>query len=226
MRFSGHLLLFTLLISGCQSAQKSYDTTSRYSRPGSQKDWGLAFAVNIEADGDSDNTVSVRSLWDEDSLYFRFDVKDADLWSTQTERDDQLLYLDDMCEILLDPRRDGGELWLDDDIIYHVNLLGTVKDDRGEVDGGQDIEWNGNAGFTVALDGTLNDSDDIDTGYTIEIAIPWTEIGKTPSKGLRINVNYGCGDRDSEERIRCLSFLRRHFPTRTPSSFATLELTL
>lgn len=226
MRFSEHLLLFTLLISGCLPVQKTHDTISRYSRPGSQKDWGLASAVYIEADGGSDNTVAVRSLWDKDSLYFRFDVKDADLWSTQTERDDKLLYLDDMCEVLLDPRRDCSDLWLDDDIIYHVNLLGTVKDDRGEVDGGQDIGWNGNARCTVALDGTLNDSDDIDTGYAIEIAIPWTEIGRTPSKGLEINVNYGCGDRDSEERTRCLSFLRRHFPTRTPSSFATLELTL
>lgn len=220
------LIPLILLISGCSCPQASGPVISRFARHSSQNKWELASAVYIDSKGLSDNTVMVRSLWDEDSLYFRFDVRDADLWATQTEHDDVELYLDDMCEVLIDPRRDSTDLWLEDDIIYHVNLLGTIKDDRGQVSGGQDITWNGKANCRVEMNGTMNDSSDIDEGYDIEISVPWEEIGMHPYDRMKINVNFGCGDRDAEIRKRCLFFLRNCVPTRTPSSFTTLELVL
>lgn len=221
-----NFVLLLLVISGCKHSGPPQTIYSRNARLSSQKDWGLASSVYIGSSNISDNSVEVRSLWDEDSLYFRFDVQDKDLWATQTERDDKELYLDDMCEVLLDPRRDSTDLWLEDDIIYHVNLLGTVKDDRGEPGGGQNVGWNGEARCCVSLSGTLNDSTDIDEGYSIEIAIPWAEIGIRPVDGLKINVNFGCGDRDSKNKEKCLIFMNDYFPTRTPSSFSTLQLTL
>lgn len=185
--------------------------------------WPSADEVIFSDTNISDNTVRVRSLWNRDSLYFLFEVDDRNLWATQTEHDDKLLYLDDMCEVLLDPRMDRGELWLEDDIIYHVNLLGTVKDDRGEPGGGKDVGWNGKAATSVTLAGVLN-ADSLAIGYSVRFAIPWSEIGRRPRKGLRLGINLGCGDRDSLQTSKRLFFYRYYYPTRTPSSFACLAL--
>src|SRR5690606_29780689 len=51
----------------------------------------------------SDNVVFISSQWNLDSLYLFFTVKDKDMRAYQTEQDHQLLYLDDMVEVLIDP---------------------------------------------------------------------------------------------------------------------------
>lgn len=220
-----YLILLVLFIACCSVTEDNI-VSHRMNGLSLQDSWGQASSVDISDNRISDNIVHLSSLWDEDSLYFRFDVEDSNLWATQTNHDDTLLYLDDMCEILLDPRNDKGKEWLEDDIIYHVNLLGTIKDDRGEKDGGQDVAWNGRARTTVFLRGTLNNNSDIDDGYVVEIAVPWSEIAVVPSCYLKIGFNFGNSDRDGEERTKKMIFFRVFNPTRTPSSFATLRLEL
>lgn len=224
MRLKYFILL--IMCTACHSGRDCDIVAHKKGGLSLQDSWGLAASVKISDMKISDNTVSFSSLWDEDSLYFRFDVKDCNLWATQTNRDDTLLFLDDMCEVLLDPRNDRGEQWLEDDIIYHVNLLGTIKDDRGKIGGGQNVEWNGRARSSVFLRGTLNDNVDIDDGYVVEIAIPWSEIGVVPSNNLKIGLNFGSSDRDDEDRIKRMVFFRDHNPTRTPLSFAVLCIRL
>jgi len=87
------------------------------------------------ADVADPNAVKIYVLWDESYLYVAYDVSDKFLAGFQSERDHKELYKDDMIEVLLDPRRDRTDLWLEDDIVYHVNLLGQVKDDRGTPEG-------------------------------------------------------------------------------------------
>jgi hypothetical protein len=144
----------------------------------------------------SDNVVEIKSLWDYENLYLAYIVKDKDLQARQTIVDHQELYLDDMIECLFDPFNEKDSCWNENNIIYHINLLGQKKDDRGTLTCVSDCSWNGNALYAVKLDGTINNSEDDDKGYVVEISITWNELGIIPHAGLKMGVNFACGDRN------------------------------
>ena len=184
--------------------------------------WSSVKAISFEKLSESDNKVRVQSLWDNDSLYFTFEVEDKQLIAYRNEKDHPLLYLDDMIEILIDANNDKNECWTTDDIVYHINLLGQKKDDRGTKDCLTDPEWDGEANYKVWLSGTLNDSTDIDNGYRIEIAIPWSELSLRPEPGTAVGINFANGDNDGNGRQ--LFDWSGAWPLRTPSGFGTLLL--
>lgn len=170
----------------------------------------------------SDNRISCTSAWDTEYLYLAFQVDDTQLNAVQIKRDHTELYLDDMVEFLLDPLCDASDLWLPDDMVYHINLLGTVKDDRGTVAGKKNIAWNGTAKYALKLQGTLNNDTDLDGGYILEVAIPWEELGVTPISGLELGYNFANGDNDGKGRQ--LFDWRSAWPMRNPRQFGTIEL--
>jgi hypothetical protein len=135
----------------------------------------------------------MKMLWDDDSLYILADMEEAHLWATLTNYDD-IIFQDHDFEIFIDPDDDAQNY-----IEIEINTLGTVMDlhmgkpySRG---GPMDMTWN-TAGMrtAVGLNGTLNKNDDIDQGWTVEFAIPFSGISKgetkykpTPEKPWRIN---------------------------------------
>lgn len=145
------------------------------------------------------NRVKIFTLWDQNYLYVGYEVEDRYLVGFQTERDHKALYKDDMIEVLLDPRRDATDQWLEDDIVYHVNVLGQVKDDRGTPEGKSDATWQSQGQWAVGIQGTLNDSTDQDTGFSVELAIPWKEIGVTPRPGVTVGINFATGDAEGPD---------------------------
>lgn len=149
-------------------------------------------------------------------------MKDSDLRAEQTEKDHTELFLDDMVEVLIDADYDRTEHWQEDDIIYHINILGAKKDDRGTTDYKSDATWDGDARYTIEVEGTINDSSDVDSGYSVEIAIPWSELGQNPYHGLKMGVNFANGDNDGKGRQ--LYSWQYAWPMRTPSCFGTLTL--
>ena len=222
------LVLIAAVLTSCAGTAGAGDENSINSvrvRSCVPEEWDSAAAVTVCDTAISSSVLHVRSLWDADSLYFRFDVRDTSLWALQTERDSKQLFLDDMCEVLLDPESDRTEKWEDDDRIYHVNILGQVKDDKGTDSGESDAAWNGFEHFEVVLNGTLNDASDVDEGYTIILSVPWTELGVAPRRGLSIGVNFGLGDKTGPVSERRLVLWQFCVPTRTPSCFGTLVLT-
>lgn len=142
----------------------------------------------------SDNRVMVKTLWDMKNLYIAYRVWDHDLRAKVTSRDGPGLSRDDIVEFLIDPHNKKDSCWGPEDIIYHINLLGETKDDRGTEDCRSDATWNGNARFTVLLSGSINDSTDVDTGYTVEVAVPWGELGIVPSENATLGIDFGNGD--------------------------------
>jgi hypothetical protein len=165
-----------------------------------ERDWRLADPIHFHNANESDNEVTVKTLWDMDSIYFLFDVVDFYLRAFQTEKDHAKLYLDDMVEILLDTKNDKTECWAADDIVYHINLLGQKKDDRGSDSCITDPAWDGNARYTINIYGTLNDTTDIDKGFQVEMALPWSELDLQPSENLEIGINFANGDNDGNGR--------------------------
>jgi hypothetical protein len=183
---------------------------------------GTPMRLDDPADITDPNGVEIYTLWDEQYLYVAYEVSDRQLVGFQNERDHKALYKDDMIEVLLDPRMDRTDKWLEDDIVYHINILGQVKDDRGTEEGISDATWDSRALFAVRFEGTLNDSTDSDRGFCVELAIPWQEIGKQPRDGVRLGINFAAGDAEGPEEH--LWDWRGAHPFRQPTVYGTLVL--
>lgn len=195
-----------------------------------ESEWAVAKSITLRDDSEelyvkdkvthqSDNKVLIRTLWDENNLYFSFKVEDKYLQAKQNVQDHPQLFMDDMVEILIDANNDKGSCWNADDVIYHINLLGIKKDDRGTVECRSNSKWNGNAKISLQLEGTLNDSTDIDQGYIVEVSISWKELNVKPVSGLIIGVNFANGDSG-----RLFDWVGAS-PFRSPYAFGNMILT-
>ena len=171
---------------------------------------------------ESENVVTVKTLWNNDFLYILFKVSDKNLQSYYTEKDHRFLYTDDMAEFLINNKNSKNHCWNEDNIIYHINLLGAKKDDIGTSTCNSDASWDGNAEYSVKLFGTLNDSTDIDKGYNVEIAVPWSELKQNPKKGLTLGVDFAVGDNNGKG-VQLFDWTGAD-PFRSPDLFGELEL--
>lgn len=154
-----------------------------------------------------------------------FTVSDTRLWAVVKENDSSDLWKDDIVEFLIDANNHHSPGWTTDDLIFHYNVLGYIKDDRGTVDGTSDRSWNSEGRYIVAPDGTICDNSDIDRGYTVLAAIPWSEIGREPAVGLTMGFNFGCVDNDGIKIDYKPQFLwAKADPTRSPEQFGQLVL--
>ncbi len=183
--------------------------------------WEGNVAVDGEAEG-SENQFIVFSGWNEDSLYFYFKVIDNCLRAYQTEQDHASLFLDDMVEVLIDTQNTKDSCWGAHDIVYHINLMGVKKDDRGTPECITDPTWDGNARISVQLFGSLNDTTDIDTGYLVTLVIPWQELKQVPHPGLIMGINFANGDNDGKGR-QLFDWVGA-WPLRSPYAFGNLIL--
>jgi hypothetical protein len=216
------LIWFTM---GChkQSSNSSNTIYSRFVAEKVQPGWHseeFDESVSVSINGEkvkSENRLSVFSLWDNDSLYFFFKVADNDLHAYHPK-----LYLDDMVEVLIDTQNNKDSCWAGDDIVYHVNLLGIRKDDRGSAECITNPGWDGKARISVKLFGTLNETTDVDIGYLITLSFPWHEIGQTPKAGLTMGINFANSDNDGKGRQ--LFDWVGVWPMRSPYAFGNLVL--
>ena len=144
--------------------------------------------------GDRDNTSTVKALWDSEYLYIFIAVADTQLNAYENQFDGRV-WEDDVVEIFIDSENDRGE-YGQGDYRLAINLNKALLDGT---DAWSDYSWNfNNLRFDVALDGTLNNNVDTDTGYTVEVRIPWSEIGVTVSSDTLIGFDIAVGDRDTE----------------------------
>jgi hypothetical protein len=134
-------------------------------------------------------------LWDDAFLYVGAELTEPDLWATLTERD-SVIYRDPDFEVFVDPDGDTHQYYE-----LEINALGTVWDlflvkpyrDGGPAINAWDIRGLRSA---VATDGTLNRPGDIDRGWTVELALPWTVLGEAahraapPAPGDRWRMNF------------------------------------
>ena len=172
--------------AAAQPPPREYEAPAAASPPvidGSLDDaaWGAAPwtepFVDIRGDGwrDPDLETRAKIVWDERFLYLGAKLEERHLWATLAERD-AILYREHDFEVFLDPDGDG--------LAYYeleINALGTefdlFLDKPYRREGRADIAWDIEGLRTaVRLDGTLNDPSDEDTGWSVEIAIPWSAL--------------------------------------------------
>ncbi|MDH3457689.1 MAG: carbohydrate-binding family 9-like protein, partial [Gemmatimonadota bacterium] len=125
----------------------------------------------------------VKMLWDDAHLFIGAELEEPHLWATLTQRD-TIIYQDNDFEVFIDPDGDTHDYFE-----IEINALGTLWDLWLPVpyrDGGTAVaDWNiDGLQSAVALDGTLNDPSDEDTGWTVELAIPWKALmGESSAAG-------------------------------------------
>ncbi|WP_406661237.1 right-handed parallel beta-helix repeat-containing protein [Methanolobus sp. ZRKC3] len=142
---------------------------------------------------EEDNTALIKVMSDENYLYFALDVADTNLQATGMSESDAL-HLDDSVEIYIDTLNNGGTALQTDDYHFIINLNDAVVDDVG-TGSGKNYTYASNILKSINIMGSKNSDIDIDTGYIIEVAIPWGDIGGMPS-GEVIGLNIGINDWD------------------------------
>jgi len=165
---------------------------------GNLSDWNSVNGETFSGDsgrGARDNTVIAKAAWDNTYMYLSYNVTDTELISVYTTPD-SFVYRDDVLELFIDTDFDGGTTMQTGDFHIMINIDNVLADTQG-TGGSQDWSWNATGLLSaVSLNGTLNDGAG-DTGYTIEVAIPWASMGVSPTEGQQIAVDFAAGDADT-----------------------------
>jgi hypothetical protein len=120
-------------------------------------------------------TGDYKLMWDDTALYIAASVTDSQLNTDPAHVDDDGIWEDDSIELMFDTLHNVGTTLQNDDYKFFVNIQNVHTDSLAF-----DRSWNASYTSEVQLSGTVNDNTDTDTGYTIEIAIPWSNWGISP----------------------------------------------
>ncbi len=117
----------------------------------------------------------LKMLWDDTCLYVGANLEEPHVWGTLTGRDTDISQDDDF-EIFVDPDGDNHDYCEVD-----VNALNAVRDlllKKPLRDGGSPMTRWDIAGLRTAVhvSGTRNNPADVDRGWSVEIAIPWSSL--------------------------------------------------
>jgi len=153
--------------------------------------------VDIEADRRPKPRQQTRAkmLWDSQYLYIAAEIAEKHVQGTITNHD-EVIFHDNDFEVFIDPDGDNHEYYE-----FEINALNTTWDlflPRPYKDGGSaDNSWEF-AGLksAVHVSGTINDPSDVDSGWSLEIAIPWkafqeqTGLSIPPADGDRWRMDF------------------------------------
>ncbi len=127
--------------------------------------------VDIEGVKIPKYNTKIKMLWDKNYLYVYAQMEEPHIWGNLKQRD-TIIYFNNDFEVFISPSsttRNYGEI--------EINTLGTVWDlllDKPYRDFGKaNNHWNlDDLKLAVHIEGSLNDYRDIDSLWTVEIAIP------------------------------------------------------
>tara|TARA_Y100000815_G_scaffold271600_1_gene298568 strand:- start:8102 stop:9109 length:1008 start_codon:yes stop_codon:yes gene_type:complete len=142
--------------------------------------WSDEF-IDIEGKKTPQYKTQVKMLWDEQYLYFFAKLEEPHIWATLKQRDTVIFYNNDF-EIFLDPDGDTHH-YMEFEMNAH-NTLWDLMLTKAYRDGGRPIDnWDIKGIKTaVHINGTFNDPTDIDTCWTVEIAMPWEALNEAQAK--------------------------------------------
>ena len=144
--------------------------------------WTTDF-TDIEGDKTPKYQTNIKMLWDDNYYYILADIKEPHIWATLKQRDTIIFYNNDF-EVFIDPDGDTHNYYE-----LEINALNTAWDlflNMPYRESGNIVlnDWDMTGlKSAVQINGTLNNPNDIDEGWVLEIAIPFKEL-KT---GVRLN---------------------------------------
>jgi hypothetical protein len=132
----------------------------------------------------------VKMLWDDEFFYVGAEMEEPHVWATLTEHD-SVIFHDNDFEVFIDPDGDNHNYFE-----FEINALNTTWDlklVKPYRDGGPALnEWEiPGMRHAVHIDGTLNDPSDVDQGWSLTLAFPWSAFDvRPPREGDQWRVNY------------------------------------
>ncbi|MEW2921775.1 carbohydrate-binding family 9-like protein [Muricauda sp. ANG21] len=149
--------------------------------------WGKADVshdfIDIEGVKTPRYKTNVRMLWDENYLYFYAEMEEPHVWANLKQRDTVIFYNNDF-EIFIDPDGDTHNYYE-----FEMNALNTVwdlllvkpyRESAPVVDSWEILGLKS----AVHVNGTLNDASDTDTGWSVEVAMPWEVLKEASGSNM------------------------------------------
>jgi hypothetical protein len=180
-----------------------YRTTSPVSPDGilDEKDWAAVpwtdYFVDIEGSIKPAPRFKTHTklLWDDSNLYIAAELEEPHVWATLRQRDTVIFYDNDF-EVFIDPDGDTHAYYE-----LEVNALGTPWDLlllKPYRDGGPPVTGWDIAGLKVGthINGTINNQNDVDKGWTVELKIPLAALkecakgGNLPKAGDQWRIDF------------------------------------
>lgn len=170
-----------------------------------ERDWKAAAVIELivpwlHDEAEPVQTTEVSMLWSSEDLFIIYRCADPHIGAEIVEHDGAT-YLEDTVEIFATPNPDHVYSYYG----YEMNVLETLLDyvtfwrDGQRLTGGREWQSEG-VRIATSIDGTLNDDSDVDSGWILEIAIPFDNFrhlgGSIPPRAgdrWRLNLNRCAG---------------------------------
>jgi hypothetical protein len=116
-----------------------------------------------------------KMLWTAEGLYVAAELVEPHVWGTLTEKN-SIIFHDNDLEIFIDPDGDTHNYYE-----FEINALGTIWElslDKPYAKGGNATHGTNQPGLksAVRVHGTLNHPADKDTGWSVEVFMPWKDL--------------------------------------------------
>ncbi len=171
-----------------------------------ESDWNMDIAAAKVTEGIQNNVVKFGLLWDSNNLYVGVKVID-DIFKIESKSP----WSNDCVEIFLNASNEKKGAYVDGD----KQLASAFVD-------------NDMSTYYYNKQGIINSAwRTVDDGYTCEIAIPWSTVGKTPSDGLKIGFDIVVDDNDvgGDTRNTCIAWWGKSNNYADTTGFGTIILT-
>lgn len=119
----------------------------------------------------------------EEALFVFFDVKDKNIMTLSDNGGDDVTHGDSV-EFYLDTENDGGSRPQTDDFQFNLGVNNKTRIMQGS--GYEWGNWNGLVQYENVINGTLNDDSDIDTGWSCEAMVTYSDLGITKDQTIGI----------------------------------------
>jgi len=172
----------------------------------SEADWNIATPISKLVSGASSDTGTWGATWDSKYLYVGVKVSDSNL-STVSGFTPLNYWHNDSVEVYIDPNADGGTTYDSND-----KQLAQVWND------------NGLYGLSASTPGVLHAWKPITGGYSVEMAVPWSSLGTSPSSGMKLALDIGINDAVSGSRVGQLIWHGSANDYQDPSGFGAASL--
>ncbi len=178
----------------------------------------------------NDNHVIAYSQWDAKFLYLAVRVYDRSIIARHAPEalDVSEMANEDTIELFIDAAHTHPEILIYPSRHFVFSAAGKAYESRYTRDGKR-YQTNTNLHpsilFAVQRNGSLNNEDDIDGGYTMETALQWKELGVAPDGGVQLGMEIGNSDRDFRKGMHSFAgWTTQSSNLKNPSEWGNLVL--
>jgi hypothetical protein len=167
----------------------------------------------------------VMTCYDDSSLYIAFICNDPDIWTDYTQRD-EYLWQEEAVEVFIDVDEEP-DTYVEIEVSPANVLFDSYIIDPEKIDVPSTAKFDlPGIKTAVSLNGTLNIRDDTDTGWTVEIAVPFRDLVTEKNKNITIDtiikINFYRVDKNQDMNSAGYAWSPTGARFHKPSVFGTL----